>query len=70
MLEDTGDFAIVQGIIALASAFKLKTVAEGVATEKCFGALLEMGCEIGQGYAIAHPMPPRDFLEWYRKKCS
>ena len=70
MLEDAGDFAIVQGIIALANAFKLKTVAEGVATEKCFGALLEMGCEIGQGYAIAHPMPPRDFLEWYRKKCS
>ena len=70
MLEDSGDFAIVQGIIALSKAFSLKTVAEGVATDKCFSALLDMGCEIGQGYAIAHPMPPGDFLAWHKKKCN
>jgi EAL domain-containing protein (putative c-di-GMP-specific phosphodiesterase class I) len=26
-----------------------------------------MGCEIGQGYAIAHPMPAGEFLAWYKK---
>ncbi|MDO8813515.1 MAG: EAL domain-containing protein [Gallionella sp.] len=67
MLEDKGDFAIVQGIIALSTAFNLKTVAEGVETDKCFSALLDMGCEIGQGYVIAHPMPTGDFLAWCKK---
>jgi len=70
MLEDKGDFAIVQGIIALSNAFNLKTVAEGVETDKCFSALLDMGCETGQGYVIAHPMPAGDFLAWYKEKCS
>ncbi|MDO8464401.1 MAG: EAL domain-containing protein [Gallionella sp.] len=70
MLEDKGDFAIVQGIIALSTAFNLKTVAEGVATDKCFSALLDMGCEIGQGYAIAHPMPAEEFSAWHKEKCS
>jgi diguanylate cyclase (GGDEF)-like protein/PAS domain S-box-containing protein len=70
MLEDKGDFAIVQGIIALSKAFNLKTVAEGVETEKCFNALLDMGCDVGQGYVIARPMQTSDFLVWYKEKCK
>ncbi|MDD5300124.1 MAG: EAL domain-containing protein [Gallionella sp.] len=70
MLDDKGDFAIVQGIVALSKAFNMKTVAEGVATDKCFNALLDMGCEIGQGYFIAYPMPIEDFLVWHKRKCS
>ena len=70
MLEDKGDFAIVQGIIALSKTFNLKAVAEGVETDKCFSTLLDMGCEIGQGYVIARPMPAEDFLAWYKEKCN
>ncbi len=67
MLQDKGDRAIVQGVIALANAFERKTVAEGVESEELFRALLEMGCEYGQGYGIAYPMPASDLPAWLEK---
>lgn len=66
MLVDKGDNAIVQGVIALAKAFGLKTVAEGIETMEHFEALLAMGCESGQGYGIARPMPVSDLIRWAR----
>jgi diguanylate cyclase (GGDEF)-like protein/PAS domain S-box-containing protein len=66
MLVDKGDNAIVQGVIALAKAFDLKTVAEGIETHEHFEAVLAMGCEYGQGYGIARPMPASDFSGWAR----
>ncbi len=67
MLEDKGDRAIVQGVIALARAFDRKIVAEGVETEELFHALVEMGCECGQGYGIARPMPANALPGWLEK---
>jgi EAL domain-containing protein (putative c-di-GMP-specific phosphodiesterase class I) len=64
MLEDKGDRAIVQGVIALARAFERETVAEGVETDQHYQMLLDMGCEIGQGYGIARPMSAQAFSEW------
>ena len=64
MLEDKGDMAIVQGIIALARAFDRQTVAEGIETEDHYQVLLDMGCEIGQGYGIARPMPANELTSW------
>ena len=64
MLEDKGDKAIVQGIIALAKAFERQTVAEGIETDEHYQALFDMGCEIGQGYGIARPMPAGDLAGW------
>ena len=64
MLTDSGDLAIVQGIIALAKAFGRKIVAEGVETDAHCRALLELGCDIGQGYGIARPMPADEFAQW------
>jgi diguanylate cyclase (GGDEF)-like protein/PAS domain S-box-containing protein len=68
MLEDKGDMAIVQGIIALASAFELQTVAEGIETAAHYQKLLGMDCEIGQGYFIARPMPGSAILNWSKEK--
>ncbi|MGZ5008987.1 MAG: PAS domain S-box protein, partial [Methylobacter sp.] len=64
MLEDKGDRAIVQGIIALAHAFDRQIVAEGIETEEHYRMLCEMGCQIGQGYGIARPMPADELLNW------
>ncbi|MDD5612750.1 MAG: EAL domain-containing protein, partial [Gallionella sp.] len=64
MLEESGGRAIVQGIIALAHAFGREVVAEGVETEAHYQALVEMGCEIGQGYGIARPMPASKITCW------
>jgi diguanylate cyclase (GGDEF)-like protein/PAS domain S-box-containing protein len=59
-----GDHAIVLGIIALSKAFDLQTVAEGLETKEHFQTLREMGCDIGQGYGIARPMPASSLLDW------
>ncbi len=64
MLEDKGDMTIVQGIIALARAFELKTVAEGIEIVEHYRALLDMGCEVGQGYYFARPMPADELTNW------
>lgn len=64
MLTDKGDMAIVQGIIALAKAFKRETVAEGIETDEHYQALLDMNCEIGQGYGISRPMPASEVIKW------
>ena len=64
MLVDADDFAIVEGVIALAKSFKRDVIAEGVETIEHGTALLEIGCELAQGYGIAKPMPGIDIPEW------
>lgn len=48
--------AIVQAILALARALKLKTVAEGVERESQFEILSRLGCDIFQGYLLGRPL--------------
>ncbi len=64
MLEDPDDMAILDGILSLAGAFQREVIAEGVETAAHAEMLLQMGCEYGQGYAIARPMPAGDLLDW------
>ncbi|MDD4912683.1 MAG: EAL domain-containing protein [Sideroxydans sp.] len=68
MLFDKGDHAIVQGIISLAKAFDMGIVAEGVETDEQYQALLEMGCEVVQGFGVAEPMPAASLVEWAAKQ--
>ena len=64
MLHDPDDLAIVEGVIALAKSFKRDVIAEGVETIEHGTALLQLGCELAQGYGIARPMPASDMLTW------
>ena len=64
MLDDPDDLAILQGIIGLAAAFKREVIAEGVETVAHGTALLQLGCELAQGYGIARPMPPDRIPSW------
>ena len=64
MLSDMDDLAIVEGIIALAKSFKRDVIAEGVETIEHGTALLQMGCELAQGYGIARPMPASNIPAW------
>jgi diguanylate cyclase (GGDEF)-like protein/PAS domain S-box-containing protein len=66
MLIDADDFAIVKGVIALAKSFKRDVIAEGVETIEHGTALLQLGCELAQGYGIARPMPASDIPVWIR----
>ena len=64
MLEDAEDLAIVEGVIALVKSFKREVIAEGVETIEHGTALLQLGCELAQGYSIAKPMPAREIPAW------
>ncbi len=64
MLHDPDDLAILQGIISLARTFRQTVIAEGVETEAHGEMLLQVGCQLGQGYAIARPMPAEDVPAW------
>ncbi len=66
MLDDSQDRAIVEGVIGLARTFGCVVVAEGVESPAQARALLEMGCEIGQGTGIAAPMPADQVAAWVR----
>jgi diguanylate cyclase (GGDEF)-like protein/PAS domain S-box-containing protein len=67
MLIDVDDLAIVEGVIALAKSFKRNVIAEGVETIEHGTALLQLGCELAQGYGIARPMPASDIPSWIKK---
>jgi len=51
-------------VLALAQNFNRTTLAEGVESEDLGVALIEFGCDLGQGYGIARPMPAPDVLPW------
>ncbi len=62
--EDDLDKHIVSTIIQMARKLQLDIVAEGVETALMQQILLELGCDIMQGYHIARPMPQADFITW------
>ena len=64
MMTDSGDLAIVQGVIGLARSFGYRVIAEGVETVEQGQMLLKLGCLQAQGYCIARPMPLEDFIGW------
>ena len=64
MLEDPSDLSIVNGVIGLAQAFHREVIAEGVESVAHGLRLIELGCELGQGYEIARPMPASQMLAW------
>jgi EAL domain-containing protein (putative c-di-GMP-specific phosphodiesterase class I) len=64
MLDDPDDLAILKAILGLASTFNRKAIAEGVETIEHGERLLEIGCVLGQGYAIARPMPHDELIDW------
>ncbi|OAN40543.1 diguanylate cyclase [Chloroflexus islandicus] len=53
----TNSRALLRAMINLAHSLGLAVVAEGVETDDQRAALLSMGCDVLQGYLIAHPIP-------------
>jgi len=64
MLEDPDDLALIEGVVSLASIFKLGVIAEGVETVEHGVMLMRLGCDAAQGYGIARPMPAADVPAW------
>jgi EAL domain-containing protein (putative c-di-GMP-specific phosphodiesterase class I) len=64
-LESDPEFApIVRSAIDMGHGLGLKVVAEGIETEAAAARLRDFGCDIGQGFLYAKPMPIEAFDRW------
>lgn len=52
---------LASAIVALGETLRMNTVAEGIETEAQRGQLLQLGCELGQGFLFAPPLDGEDF---------
>jgi diguanylate cyclase (GGDEF)-like protein len=64
MLEDPDDLSILLGVLDLSTSFRRTAIAEGVETVEHGRMLLQLGCQLAQGYGIARPMPGADVPDW------
>jgi EAL domain-containing protein (putative c-di-GMP-specific phosphodiesterase class I) len=65
MGTEESDAAIVSTIIGLARQLGLRVVAEGVEDEGSRDRLIDMGCDIAQGYLFSRPLPPERLAAWF-----
>ena len=57
ILQEDGSEEIVRAIIGLAQSLNLGSIAEGVEDAEQLGLLQDLGCERGQGFLFAKPLP-------------
>ena len=61
------DLTLERTIIAMAHDLGYRVVAEGIETPIVFDMLRDWGCDEGQGYFMAKPMPATDLMLWTGK---
>ena len=66
MLGNPDDLAILKSIVGLAKAFDIEVLAEGVETVAHGVKLLQLGCELAQGYCISRPLPAAEIPLWVK----
>jgi EAL domain-containing protein (putative c-di-GMP-specific phosphodiesterase class I)/CheY-like chemotaxis protein len=63
-LVDQDLWKVVTSAVAIARAYNMKVVAEGIEDLETLAALDSIGRHIGQGYAIAKALPRQEFVQW------
>ena len=64
LVNQPADATIVASTIGLGHALGLDVVTEGVEDARTWEALRRMGCDVGQGYYFARPLPADDLTRW------
>jgi diguanylate cyclase (GGDEF)-like protein len=59
--REAHDTELVRGVIAMAKSLSLAVTSEGIETTEQLNQLLELGCDKGQGFYFARPLPPEAF---------
>jgi EAL domain-containing protein (putative c-di-GMP-specific phosphodiesterase class I) len=67
ILIDKDSLRLTKAIIGLAKSFNREVIAEGVETVEHEVLLMNLGCDVAQGYGIAKPMPVEKVLSWVAK---
>ena len=55
---------IVRATVSLAHSLGMQVVAEGIETEQQACMVHALGCDAGQGFLYAHPMPENEMKRW------
>ncbi len=66
--QDPFNAGLCETIVELGRRFGLRTVAEGIETTHESHKLQSIGCQIGQGYLFAKPMPRSQLVGLLRKR--
>jgi diguanylate cyclase (GGDEF)-like protein len=64
MLTNANDRTIVSTVIDLGHKFGLDVVAEGAESADILGALVALGCDTAQGFALAPALPAVELTTW------
>jgi diguanylate cyclase len=66
---DAADLAILRQVMALADAFGLDVIAEGVETVAAAKALLDLGCHRAQGFLLSRPLDTAAMESLLARRC-
>ncbi|MDQ3761110.1 MAG: bifunctional diguanylate cyclase/phosphodiesterase [Actinomycetota bacterium] len=64
LASDLSDLAVVRAIVDLGHSLGLSVVAEGVEQDATRDQLVEMGCDVAQGFLISRPLASDRFDAW------
>ncbi len=64
MADNRASGAIVRSMIDLGHNLGLRVVAEGVSDNATLELLVAMGCDVAQGWLIAHALPSDELAAW------
>ena len=64
MQSDRRSHEIVETIVTLSNRLGIEAIAEGIETQQQLDLLAQLGCEFGQGYHFARPMPADKLDAW------
>lgn len=62
--------ALVGAMVGLGQALDVEVVVEGIETIEEVETLIDIGCDIGQGFYYARPMPENVLFEWLAQRAK
>jgi len=70
MDKNSDSYAIVETCIMLGHKLHMEVVAEGIEDQTIWNLLVEMGCDVAQGYFIAKPMSANKLIDWNNNRLN
>jgi EAL domain-containing protein (putative c-di-GMP-specific phosphodiesterase class I) len=67
-IESDKNKAVIKSIVCLSKSLKYKIIVEGVETKEQVDLLLDLGCNIIQGYYYSKPLSAENFEKYIIKK--
>lgn len=67
---ESNDLALCEAIIVMAHKLGIKVIAEGIETEDQYALLMNAGCDYGQGYLFARPLPVAEFESMLQQQAA